>query len=151
MQSGADAKRKAKLWADVAPKFHLLSFQLGERMMSVSAGLPRHNPKRIIAVKLASQCANTAAIREFKAQKRDIILNAELEISLLPDLTRYQWGRGAQMGRLVRKTSKFQSSHRQTSFQVFTFSLPPWPACAPDRYPLRQSPADGGSGRHRRH
>ena len=107
MQSGADAKRKAKLWAEAAPKFHLLSDQLGERMLSISNGLPRHNPKRVMAVKLASQCANTAAMREFRAQKRDIILNAELEISLLPDLTRFQWGRGANMGRLVRKTSKF--------------------------------------------
>ena len=74
MQTGADAKRKAKLWADMAPKFHLLSDQLGERMLLISAGLPRHNPKRVMAVKLASQCANLAAMREFRAQKNDIIL-----------------------------------------------------------------------------
>ncbi len=151
MQSSAEAKRKAKLWAAVAPKFHLLSFQLGHRMMSISANYPRHNPKRILAVKLASQCANAAAIREFKAQKRDVILNAELEIQLLPDLTRYQWGRGAQLGQLVRKSSKSQSSHHQTSFQVFTFSLPAWSAWAPDHHRRRQSPAGGESGRRRRH
>ena len=146
MQSGADAKRKAKLWADMAPKFHLLSDQLGERMLSISAGLPRHNPKRVMAVKLASQCANTAAMREFRAQKRDIILNAELEISLLPDLTRFQWGRGANMGRLVRKTSKFHLLLSICIFSSFIFSLPSRPTSASDRYPRRQSSPDGGSG-----
>ena len=107
MQSGTAARRKAQLWADMAPKYHLLSTQLGERMLSISNGLPRHNPKRVMAVKLASQCANSAAMREFRAQKRDIILNAQLEMDLLPDLTKFQWGRGVNMGRLVRKTSKF--------------------------------------------
>ena len=91
----------------MAPKYHLLSTQLGERMLSISHGLPRHHPKRVMAVKSASQCANQAAMREFRAQKRDIILNAQLEMDLLPDLTRVQWGRGVNMGRLVKKTSKF--------------------------------------------
>ena len=107
MQSGTAARRKAQLWADMAPKYHLLSTQLGERMLSISHGLPRHNPKRVMAVSLASKCANQVAMREFKAQKRDIILNAQLEMDLLPDLTRVKWGRGVNMGRFVKKTSKF--------------------------------------------
>ena len=118
MQSTAEAKRKAKLWDAVAPKFHLLSFQLGHRMMSISAHLPRHNPKRILALKLAAQCANAAAIREFKAQQRDVILNAELEIQLIPDMTKYQWGRGAQMGQLVRKPRKSQIFLSSNLFQI---------------------------------
>ena len=60
-----------------------------------------------MAVSLASKCANQVAMREFRAQKRDIILNAQLEMDLLPDLTRVQWGRGVNMGRFVKKTSKF--------------------------------------------
>ena len=107
MQSGAAARRKAQLWADMAPMFHLLSTQLGERMLSISSGFPRHNPKRVIAVNLASKCANLAAMKEFRAQKRDIILNAQLEMDLLPDLSKVQWGRGVNMGRFVKKTSKF--------------------------------------------
>ena len=107
LQNGSAARKKAQLWADMAPMFHLLSTQLGQRVLSISHGLPRHNPKRVMAVNLASKCANPAAMREFKLQKRDIILNAQLEIDLLPDLTKLQWGRGANMGRLVKKTSKF--------------------------------------------
>ena len=97
---------KAKLWAAAALKFNLRSFQLGHRMMSISAHLPRHNPKRVLALKLAAHCGNAAASREFKAQQRDVILNAEMEIQHIPDMEKYQWGRGAQMGQLVRKPSK---------------------------------------------
>ena len=96
----------AKLWASGALKFNLRSFQLGSRMMSISSRYPRHNPKRVLALRLATHCGNAAATREYCAQKRDEILNAELELQQIPNMDEYQWGRGAQMGQLVKRSGK---------------------------------------------
>ena len=121
LRQGTAARKKAQLWADMAPLYNLLSTQLAERMLSVSHGLPRHHPKRVMAVRLASKCANPVAVREFKLQKRDIIMNAQLEIDLLPDLTKVQWGRGQNMGRFVKKSSKFPPTSLETYFNVSIF------------------------------
>ena len=121
LRQGTAARKKAQLWADMAPLYNLLSTQLAERMLSVSHGLPRHHPKRVMAVRLASKCANPVAVREFKLQKRDIILNAQLEIDQLPDLTKVQWGRGQNMGRFVKKSSKFPPTSLETYFNVSIF------------------------------
>ena len=86
--------------------FNLRSFQLGTRMMSISARYPRHNPKRVLALRLATHCGHAAATREYRAQKRDEILNAELELNQIPDMDKYQWGRGTQMGQLVKRPGR---------------------------------------------
>ena len=105
------------MWVAGALKFNLCSFQLGFRMMSISSHLPRHNPKRVLALKLATHCGNAAATKEYRAQQRDVILNAEMELQQIPDMEKYQWGRGAQMGQLVKKPGKHQV------FSLTNFSL----------------------------
>ena len=146
MRPGAAARKKAQLWADMAPKYHLLSTQLGERMLSVAHGLPRHHPKRVMAVRLASKCANPVAMREFKLQRRDVIMNAQLEIDLLPDLTKVQWGRGQNMGRFVTKTSKFPPTSLETYFKSLFFSLLSGPRRATDRNPPTWPSSQSGAG-----
>ena len=97
---------KAKLWVQGTLRYNLRSFQLGFRMMSISAGLARHNPKRLLALRLASHCGNAAATREFKAHQQDVIINAQLELHQLPDMEKLEWGKGRDMGRLISKAGK---------------------------------------------
>ena len=49
---------------------------------------------------------------------RDVIMNAQLEIDLLPDLSKVMWGRGQNMGRFVKKASKFPLTSLETFFNV---------------------------------
>ena len=95
--------------------FNLRSFQLGTRMMSISARYPRHHPKRVLALRLATHCGHAAATREYRAQKRDEIANAELELEQIPDMDKYQWGRGTQMGQLVKRPGNIISSFYKLS------------------------------------
>ena len=97
---------KAKLWVQGTLRYNLRSFQLGYRMMSISSGLARHNPKRLLALRLASHCGNAAATREFKAHQQDVIINAQLELHQLPNMEVLEWGKGRDMGKLISKAGK---------------------------------------------
>ena len=97
---------KAKLWVSGTLKYDLRSFQLGYRMMSISSYLARHNPKRVLALRLASHCGNAAATKEFRAQQQDVILNAQLELQQLPNMEEMEWGKGREMGKLISKAGK---------------------------------------------
>ena len=116
---------KAKLWVQGTLRYNLRSFQLGFRMMSISSGLARqvlmlplknsiinvnlfrHNPKRLLALRLASHCGNAAATREFRAHQQDVIINAQLELHQLPDMEKCKWGKGRDMGKLISKAGKY--------------------------------------------
>ena len=101
-----NSQMKAKLWVQGTLRYNLRSFQLGYRMMSISAGLDRHNPKRLLALRLASHCGNSAATREFRAHQQDVILNAQLELHQLPNMEVMEWGKGHNLGRLIKKAGK---------------------------------------------
>ena len=55
-------------------------------------------------------------------------MNAQLEIDLLPDLSRVMWGRGQNMGRFVKRASKFPQTSLETFFNfLFQSTLRPPP------------------------
>ena len=54
-------------------------------------------------------------------------MNAQLEIDLLPDLSRVMWGRGQNMGRFVKRASKFPRTSLET-FQLLISVYSPAPA-----------------------
>ena len=111
----------ARNWVQGVLKFNLRSFQLGFRVMSISHKYPRqvskflcwnliinvklsrHHPKRQLALRLASHCGNQQATREFKALQQDKIMDAQVELKLLPDMTVCEWGKGKDLGKLVSK------------------------------------------------
>ena len=95
------------MWVSGALKYDLRSFQLEFRMMSISSHLARHNPKRVLALKLATHCGNATATKEYRAQQQYVILNAEMELQQIPNMEELQWGKGSEMGKLIKKPGKY--------------------------------------------
>ena len=129
----------ARNWVQAVLKFHLRSFQLGFRIMSISHKYPRqvskllywnliinvklfrHHPKRQLALRLASHCGNQQATKEFRALQNDKILDAQVELKLLPDMTVCEWGKGKDLGKLVSRPGTIQQDFLE-DFSNFLFS-----------------------------
>ena len=101
-----ESKKIANDWCDAVLGCDLRSTQLGTKLMKISSGYQRTNPKRALCFKIAAMCGNVFAGREYRKIMQEKIAGCQSEISKIPNLRLVTWGSGQQMGRFIPRLAQ---------------------------------------------
>lgn len=100
-QSSPEARKQANDYAAAIVSSDLRSDQVGFNALRITDRYAKTSPKRAIAVKLAAQCGNYTASKEYKRSLFEKIRQLKNEVAEIPDRRFVVWGSGRAMGTFV--------------------------------------------------
>ena len=107
-QSTPEAKKQANEYAAALIASNLRSDQVGYGVLRITDRYSRSSPKRALAVKLAAQCGNHAASKEYRKSLFEKIKQLKTELASIPDRRFVVWGSGREMGTFVPRPSTYK-------------------------------------------
>ena len=111
-QSSPEARKQANDYAAAIVSSDLRSDQVGYNALRITDRYTKSSPKRAIAVKLAAQCGNYSASKEYKKSLFEKIKQLRNDIAEIPDRRFVVWGSGRDMGTFVPRPGMYNLSSK---------------------------------------
>ena len=114
-QNSSEARKQANDYAAAIITSNLRSDQIGYNVLKLTDRFAKSNPKRALAIKLAAQCGNYNAGKEYRRSLEEKIKQLRIDIAEIPDRRRVVWGSGAAMGTFVPRPSMYKLTFETSS------------------------------------